>query len=345
MLEKLVRKNVLALQPYSSARDEFTDEAEIYIDANENPYNWKYNRYPDPYQKKLKAVISIWKNIKEKNIFIGNGSDEVIDLFIRAFCEPNIDQVLALQPSYGMYKVSADINNVGVRYFPLDENFCFDPKQLLASITENIKIIFICSPNNPSGNVVEKESIIQICEKFGGLVIVDEAYIDFAEQPGMIGLISEYSNLVVIQTLSKAMGAAGIRLGMGFMNEYLVKILNKIKPPYNVNTATQEIAFDLIVNRSNKVYQIQSILKERYLLNNELQKLNFVVKVFPSDANFILAKVTDADHLYNYLLSKSIVTRNRNNQFRCEGCIRFTIGTQDENLKLIQSLHEYQKIN
>ena len=345
MLEKLVRKNVLALQPYSSARDEFTADAEIYIDANENPYNWMYNRYPDPYQKNLKAVIADWKNVNQKNIFLGNGSDEIIDLFIRAFCEPGIDHILAVKPTYGMYKVSADINNVKLRYHPLDENFNFDSHQLLQSVGGHDKIIFICSPNNPSGNIVSSKSIINICENFNGLVIVDEAYIDFANHPSMVDMISYIPNLVVIQTLSKAMGAAGIRLGMGFMNEFLVKILNKIKPPYNVNAATQHIATEIIINRSNKLDQISAIINGRHLLNSELNKLKFVVKVFPSDANFILVRVTDADHLYNYLLTKGIVARNRNNQFGCQGCIRFTIGTPEENLKLIQNLNDYHKSN
>ncbi len=345
MLEKLVRKNVLALQPYSSARDEFTSEAEIFIDANENPHNWMYNRYPDPYQKKLKSAISEWKHVDVNNIFLGSGSDEIIDLLIRAFCEPKEENIVVLNPSYGMYKVSADINNVGVKYFSLDKNFCFKANELLDSIAENDKIIFICSPNNPSGNLVNNETILNICENFTGLVVVDEAYIDFADTPGMIDMVSKIPNLVVMQTLSKAMGAAGLRLGMGFMNEFLVKILNKIKPPYNINTGTQEVAYNLVVNRSKKSYQIETIKSERKKLADQFQKLNFVKEVFPSDANFILVQVKNADHLYNYLLDNGIVARNRNKQFRCEGCIRFTIGTPEENLKLIESLYKYQDKN
>ncbi|MBK8519106.1 MAG: histidinol-phosphate transaminase [Saprospiraceae bacterium] len=342
MLEKLVRKNVLELHPYSSARDEFMSVAEIYLDANENPNNWEYNRYPDPYQQKLKAAIGEWRKIETKNIFIGNGSDEIIDLIIRAFCEPGIDSIVTLNPSYGMYKVSADINNINFRYFPLDENFNFSPIQLLDFIKPNDKIIFICSPNNPSGNIFDKVNIVTICKKFNGLVIVDEAYIDFAEEAGMLSEIGELDNLIVVQTLSKAMGAAGIRLGMAFMNDYIVKILNKIKPPYNVNTATQKIALELVKNKASKLDQVQSILIERQKLDSELKKLTFVIKVFPSQANFILARVTKADHLYNYLLGMGIVVRNRNKQFRCEECIRFTIGTEIEIERLINALHHYQ---
>ena len=341
LLESLVRKNVLALQPYSSARDEFTSEAEIYLDANENPFNWQYNRYPDPYQKVLKNVISSWKNIAVDQIFLGNGSDEIIDLLIRAFCQPGLDKVVSLHPSYGMYKVSADINQVDIEYFPLDHNFQLDVDGLIKFVQRGVKIVFICSPNNPSGNLFDHEVIEKICHSFDGLVVVDEAYIDFASGQSMTKILHRFPNLVVLQTLSKAMGAAGIRLGMGFMDPFCVKILNKIKPPYNINSATQRIAYDLITNREEKLRQLSQILEEKALLYKSLGTLPFVQQIFPSEANFILARVKDADHLYHYLLEKGIVVRNRNKQFRCEECIRFTIGTPDENALLVKALNDY----
>jgi len=242
----LVRPNVAALTPYSSARDEFTSEAKIFLDANENPYNWAYNRYPDPYQSRLKEVIGEWRGIDTRHIFIGNGSDEIIDLLIRAFCEPKVDSILTVRPSYGMYKVSADINDVQIKYHDLDGKFGLNMDSYLESIDTQTKILFLCSPNNPSGNCISIENLSYICQSFYGLVVVDEAYIDFASTPSMLEKIKEFPNLIILQTLSKAMGAAGIRLGMAFMHPDIVTILNKIKPPYNVNSATQEIAINII---------------------------------------------------------------------------------------------------
>ncbi len=341
-LSDLVRENVLRLKPYSSARDEHTDVADIYLDANENPFNWAYNRYPDPYQRTLKNAISQWKKVKADHIFIGNGSDEIIDLLIRAFCEPYKDQIVTIHPSYGMYTVSADINNVNVRYFPLDENFTFDSEKLVKYLQPNDKILFLCSPNNPSGNCIDPAIILHICKSFRGLVVVDEAYIDFAATESMLNYIYRIPNLIVMQTLSKAIGAAGIRLGMAFMDPYIVGILNKIKPPYNINSATQNIALERISDLKVIDTQIKQIIQGRTKMNDCLESLPFVQKVFPSEANFILVKVDDPDDLYKYLLTKGIVVRNRNKQYRCEGCLRLTIGTTDEMESLTKALFSYQ---
>jgi histidinol-phosphate aminotransferase len=342
ILSDLVRENVLRLKPYSSARDEHTDLANIHLDANENPFNWAYNRYPDPYQRALKEAISQWKGIKADHIFIGNGSDEIIDLLIRAFCEPNKDQIVTIHPSYGMYTVSADINNVNVRYFPLDENFTFEYEHLIPYLQPDDKILFLCSPNNPSGNCIEPSAIVKICNSFNGLVLVDEAYIDFAATESMLNYIDRIPNLIVMQTLSKAIGAAGIRLGMAFMDPYIVGILNKIKPPYNINSATQNIALERISDLKAIDAQIKQIIQGRTKMNDCLESLPFVQKVFPSEANFILVKVDDPDDLYRYLLTKGIVVRNRNKQYRCEGCLRLTIGTPEEMDSLAKALISYQ---
>lgn len=341
-LSDLVRENVLRLKPYSSARDEHTDVADIYLDANENPFNWAYNRYPDPYQRTLKNAISQWKKVKADHIFIGHGSDEIIDLLIRAFCEPYKDQIVTIHPSYGMYTVSADINNVNVRYFPLDENFTFDSEKLVKYLQPNDKILFLCSPNNPSGNCIDPAIILHICKSFRGLVVVDEAYIDFAATESMLNYIYRIPNLIVMQTLSKAIGAAGIRLGMAFMDPYIVGILNKIKPPYNINSATQNIALERISDLKAIDAQIKQIIQGRTKMNDYLQSLPFVRKVFPSEANFILVKVDDPDDLYKYLLTRGIVVRNRNKQYRCEGCLRLTIGTPEEMESLAKALFSYQ---
>ena len=339
-LSDLVRENVLRLKPYSSARDEHTDVADIYLDANENPFNWAYNRYPDPYQRTLKNAISQWKKVKADHIFIGNGSDEIIDLLIRAFCGPNKDQIVTIHPSYGMYTVSADINNVNVRYFPLDENFTFDSEKLVKYLQSHDKILFLCSPNNPSGNCIDPAIILHICKSFRGLVVVDEAYIDFAATESMLNYIYRIPNLIVMQTLSKAIGAAGIRLGMAFMDPFIVGILNKIKPPYNINSATQKIALERISDLKVIDTQIKQIIQGRTKMNDYLQSLPFVRKVFPSEANFIL--VDDPDDLYKYLLTRGIVVRDRNKQYRCEGCLRLTIGTTDEMESLAKALFSYQ---
>jgi len=341
ILSDLVRENVLRLKPYSSARDEHTDMADIHLDANENPFNWAYNRYPDPYQRALKEAISEWKGIKAGNIFIGNGSDEIIDLLIRAFCEPKKDQIVTIHPSYGMYTVSADINSINVRYYRLDENFTFESEELIEYLKPEDKILFLCSPNNPSGNCFEPSAISKICNSFGGLVVVDEAYIDFADTESMLKYLDKIPNLIVMQTLSKAIGAAGIRLGMAFMDPYIVGILNKIKPPYNINSATQKIALERISEQKTIEVQIKQIIDGRSKMNDCLKSLLFVRKVFPSEANFILVKVDDPDDLYSYLLTRGIVVRNRSKQFRCEGCLRLTIGTPEEIDTLTVALNSY----
>ncbi len=341
----LVRQNVAALKPYSSARDEYTSDANIFLDANENPYTWAFNRYPDPYQSRLKDVISAWKSIDQSNIFIGNGSDEIIDLLIRAFCEPKIDSIVALRPSYGMYKVSADINNVAIKYCDLDGKFGLNIASLINLFELQDKILFVCSPNNPSGNCIPIEDLSVLCKSFFGLVVVDEAYIDFASTPSIVGKVKEFPNLIVLQTLSKAMGAAGIRLGMAFMHPEIVAVLNKIKPPYNVNSATQQIAIDRLAVSENIQQQVNQIKTERKSLDHFFRQLDFVTEVFPSEANFILVRVKDPFKLYNYLLSKGIVARNRDKEFNCQGCIRFTIGTPEENVQLKDALLIFQKQN
>ncbi len=338
----LVRSNVAALTPYSSARDEYTSEANIFLDANENPYNWAFNRYPDPYQSRLKEVISEWRAIDKSNIFVGNGSDEIIDLLIRAFCEPKIDSIIALRPSYGMYKVSAEINNVAIKYNDLDDKFQVDIISLLGTFDIHDKILFICSPNNPSGNCMSIENLSKLCQSFLGLVVVDEAYIDFTSTSSMVEKVKGFPNLIVLQTLSKAMGAAGIRLGMAFMHPEIVTVLNKIKPPYNVNSATQQIAIDILSDRENKKQQVEQIKVERTSLDQFLRQLDFVIEVFPSEANFILVRVKDVFRLYDYLLSNGIVARNRDKEFRCQGCMRFTIGTKEENEQLKDVLLKFQ---
>lgn len=344
-LLSLVRKNVQQLNPYSSARDEFTDEAEIFLDANENPYNWEYNRYPDPYQNQLKEEIAKWRNVKKESIFIGNGSDEIIDLLIRAFCEPDTDSIISLNPSYGMYKVSAAINNVEVRYFDLDENFKINITSILNYFEKPDKILFLCSPNNPSGNCIAPEDVVLMCKTFHGLVVLDEAYIDFSNTKSLVEMVGLIPNLIVLQTMSKALGAAGIRLGMAFMAPEIVQILNKIKPPYNVNGATQQIAVSILTENEKSNRQISQIISERTKLNEHLKQLNFVVTVYPSEANFILVEVKDADALYKYLLKNGIVVRRRDKEFRCQNCIRITIGTSLENDILIQKLSNFQNIH
>ena len=344
-VRELVNKHILQLQPYSSARDECTLPAEIFIDANENPYNIGYNRYPDPYQRKLKSAVSHWKGIADDKIFISNGSDEVIDLLIRAFCTPGSDQIVALKPSYGMYTVSANVQNVAIRYYPLDEDFAFDTDALLQFLDLKDKILFLCSPNNPSGNTYSKDQIIKIANHFNGIVAVDEAYIDFSSVAGVQNIAGEIPNLVVIQTMSKAMGSAGLRLGMAFMHPWLVSILNKIKPPYNVNSVTQELAIDRIEKYTELLPLVQEIINERGSLAKYMAGLPYVVTVFPSEANFLLVKVLDPDDLYDYLLMQGIVVRNRSKQFQCSGCLRFTIGTPAENKQLMSVLSSYTREN
>ncbi len=337
-INKLIRKNILELKPYSSARDEFESEASAFLDANENPYPSLYNRYPDPHQKKLKQKIGLIKKINKNQIFLGNGSDEAIDLLFRAFCEPGRDEVLIPHPTYGMYSVCAAINNIQVNQMSLTSDFDVDIDATLKSISKKTKLIFLCSPNNPSGNLLSEEKIIQLLKEFNGIVIVDEAYIDFTASESFISKLGQYKNLVVIQTLSKAWGLAGLRLGMCFASPEIISILNKIKPPYNISSTTQAIALERLNNVDYKTKQVTEILEQRKTLAKELALIKIVEQVYPSDANFILARVTDAKVVYQKLLSKGIVVRDRSNIIFCNNCLRITIGTPNENQILLKEL-------
>jgi len=340
-ISSLLRDNIKKLKPYSSARDEFKGEAEVYLDANENPYDLPFSRYPDPLQWKVKDKISKWKGVKPEEIFLGNGSDEVIDLLIRAFCNPKVDNILTMDPSYGMYTVSANINDVEIKKVGLDENFQLNFKAFLAAANQNTKIAFLCSPNNPSGNVLPIEEMVAFVSNFPGIVVVDEAYIDFAEQASLVSSINKYENLLVMQTFSKAMGGASLRLGMGFANATLIAILNKIKPPYNISQPTQNEALLLLDELEEMQEMTNSIIAERRRMALELTRYKEIQEIYPSDANFILVKVDDADKLYHFLTTQGIIVRNRNGQYQCDNCLRITVGTATENEILYHKLNEY----
>ncbi|GAA4271727.1 histidinol-phosphate transaminase [Aquimarina gracilis] len=339
-IRQLVRDNVLDLKPYSSARDEYVSDGTkmIFLDANENPFENGVNRYPDPQQRSLKQILAEQKEISTKNILLGNGSDEVLDLIFRAFCEPKIDNIITLPPTYGMYKVLANINNIEEKEVLLLEDFQPDVEQILDAVNPNTKTIFLCSPNNPTGNSFSESSIVQILESFNGLVVIDEAYIDFSEKESWLKKINDYPNLLVTQTLSKAYGLAGIRLGICYASEDVINILNKIKPPYNVNELTQLKALERVLNQDQVKLEISKILTERENLNTVLKEIPFVEEVYKSDANFILAKVDDANKRYTQLLDMGIVIRNRTTQPLCKNTLRFTVGTEAENKKLIEVL-------
>ncbi|WP_062054846.1 histidinol-phosphate transaminase [Aquimarina longa] len=340
-INQLVRKNVVKLQPYSSARDEFVDinQDMIFLDANENPYENGVNRYPDPQQRNLKEVLANQKKISDKNILLGNGSDEVLDLIYRAFCEPRVDNIITLPPTYGMYTVLANINDIEERKVLLDSNFQPDIAAIFDRVDTNSKLLFICSPNNPSGNLITQDRVKQILNRFEGVVIIDEAYIDFADQKSWVDTLNVYPNLIVTQTLSKAYGLAGVRLGICYASEEIIAILNKIKPPYNVNELTQKRALDRIANQSQIQTEITAIIENRIQLENTLSTVHFVEKIYTSEANFILAKVDDANKRYDQLIKEGIVIRNRSKQPLCDNTLRFTVGTTEENKKLITALN------
>jgi histidinol-phosphate aminotransferase len=338
-LEKLIRKNVLKLKPYSSARDDFQGTASVYLDANENPYSTEYNRYPDPHQLKLKQKISEIKKVPVDLIFLGNGSDEPIDLLIRAFCEPGVDNVLIPQPTYGMYTVSAEINNVEIKTVKLTPDFDLDVDSIKSAINNQTKLIFLCSPNNPSGNLLSFEKVKEVITSFNGLVIVDEAYIDFTNQDGFIPLLNQYPNLVVLQTLSKAWGLAAIRLGMCFASKEIVSVLNKIKPPYNISLLSQQAAEEGLQQEERKNKWVAEILHERNELAEQLSKIRLVKKMYPSDANFLLVKIESAKAVYKNLVEQGIIVRDRSNVILCEDCLRITVGTPLENKALINQLN------
>ena len=342
-LNKILRPSIAALKPYSSARDEFTGKAEVYLDANENPFDTGLNRYPDPYQQDLKAKIADIKNVREDRIILGNGSDEVIDLLFRAFCEPGQDEVIILPPTYGMYQVSADINNVKPTKVSLTPDFEIDEPKLLEAINDNTKIIWFCSPNNPTGNTLDPEAITRVLNSFKGIVVVDEAYIDFSDSQSWIDYLDFHPNLFVMQTFSKAWGLAGLRLGMGFASKDIITILNKVKPPYNINTLTQEKALDALGHLDEKNDAVDVILAERVKLGQALAELETVRHIYRSDANFLLVKIDNASQLYDQLVEQSIIVRNRSTVALCEDCLRISIGTPKENERLISSLIELTK--
>jgi histidinol-phosphate aminotransferase len=341
-LDKLLRANIRSLQPYSCARDEFKGEASVYLDANENPYNAPYNRYPDPLQWEVKELITKVKNVPVENIFLGNGSDEPIDLLYRAFCEPRIDNVVAIEPTYGMYKVSAAINDIEYRKVLLDENFQFTADSLLAATNLYTKLIWLCSPNNPTGNSLDRKEIVKLLTSFEGIVVLDEAYIDFASEGSFSEFLSHYPNLVILQTFSKAWGSAAIRLGMAFASTEIIGILNKIKYPYNVNILTQKQALTALKNADQTKAWVKTLLAERTVLVQELKKLALIQHIYPTDANFVLVKVPDANAVYHYLVDKSIIVRNRNTVSLCMGCVRITVGTPEENQILLEELKKFQ---
>ncbi len=341
-IEKLARENIRKLKPYSSARSEFSGRAEIFLDANENPYPSGLNRYPDPLQRTLKKKISALKGVAEENTFLGNGSDEVIDLLIRIFCEPNKDHIITLPPTYGMYQVSADIAGVEVRKIPLTPDFQADVSLILNTADKYSKLLFICSPNNPTGNSLEKESIQYLAKYFKGILVIDEAYIDFSKQGSCIELLRDFPNIVVMQTFSKAWGLAGIRLGMAFASKPIIDFLNKVKPPYNINQLTQNAALEALGNIKEVQKRKEEILVERKILRQKLTAFSFVQHIYPSDANFLLVKVETPDALYDFLIQKKIIVRNRSKVLLCEGCLRITVGTPEENEKLLKALASYQ---
>ncbi len=336
-IENLVRETVKGLKPYSSARDEYVSDGSqmIFLDANENPFDSGLNRYPDPQQRSLKALFAEQKQLSEKNILLGNGSDEVLDLIFRAFCEPAVDNIITMPPTYGMYKVLAGINAVENREVLLTLDFELDVAQILEKVDDRTKIIFVCSPNNPTGNAFSKSDVTRLLKNFRGIVVVDEAYIDFSGQESWVASLQDCPNLVVTQTMSKAYGMAGIRLGICYASEAIITVLNKIKPPYNVNQLTQYQALKRVLDETMVQEEVEVILKERNLLVDALNGLDFVKKIYPSNSNFVLVKVDDASKRYKELLDAQVVVRNRSNQPLCENTLRFTVGTPEENKKLI----------
>ena len=341
-VKKLVRENIKSLKPYVSARDEFKEfnKSMVFLDANENPFENGINRYPDPQQVSLKKVLSNLKNISENQILIGNGSDEVLDLIFRAFCEPKKDNVITLPPTYGMYRVLAKLNNVENRKLPLTNQFQPNLESISRAANFNSKIVFLCSPNNPTGNSFSKGKIERLLQSFQGLVVIDEAYIDFSSEESWVQRLSEFPNLIITQTLSKAYGMAGIRFGICYSSSTIISILNKIKPPYNINQLTQQKALEKLKQRAEVLKEIDEILLERNKLLQKLKAISFIIKIYPTDANFVLIKVDDANLRYKQLLSKGIVVRNRTTEPLCENCLRITIGTKEENKLLIKVLKE-----
>lgn len=345
-LNNILRENIKNLTPYSSARDEYTGEASVFLDANENAYGspleTAYNRYPDPLQYQVKLKLSQIKGVPPRNIFLGNGSDEAIDILFRSFCNPGVDNVIIVPPTYGMYQVSANINDVEAKKVLLTEEYQLDLEGIAEAIDKNTKLIFICSPNNPTGNSINRDDIETLLANFNGLVVIDEAYINFSRQKTFIQELTEYANLVVLQTLSKAWGLAGLRVGMAFASEEIIEVMNKVKPPYNVNEASQQLALQALNNVSLVNLWIKETLEQRDSLVLALKEFAFVLDIYPSDANFILVKTTNAKDIYDFLVQHGIIIRDRSKVELCEGCLRITIGTPDENKTLLSTLQQYK---
>jgi histidinol-phosphate aminotransferase len=345
-INKIIRENIKNLVPYSSARDEYKGEASVFLDANENafgsPLDQQYNRYPDPLQYKVKKRLSDIKGVPPRNIFLGNGSDEAIDVLFRSFCNPGVDNVILVPPTYGMYEVSANINDIKINKVPLTEEYQLNLEGIAEAIDEHTKLIFICSPNNPTGNSINRDDIETLLANFSGLIVIDEAYINFSRQKTFIQELTEYANLVVLQTLSKAWGLAGLRIGMAFASEEIIEVMNKVKPPYNINEASQELALKALQNVDQVNGWIKETLLQRDKLVLNLKNFDFVLDIYPSDANFILVKTTDPRGIYNFLVEKGIIVRDRSKIDLCEGCLRITVGTPAENDILLQTLQNYK---
>jgi len=337
-ISRLVRENIRHLKPYSCARYEFKGEASVYLDANENPMNTPYNRYPDPLQEDLKTKIAKIKKVRPTQIMLGVGSDEPIDLVIRIFCEPKIDNIVAIDPTYNMYKVCADINHVEYCPVLLNNDFSLNADRLLEAVDHQTKVIFLCSPNNPSGNSLSRNAITQVLENFEGITVIDEAYIDFSSQPSWLTEADNYPNLIVLQTFSKAWGLASVRCGMAFASEEIISYLNKVKYPYNINLLTQRFVSQQLDYEDRKNKWVELLLQQREVLKKNLQKLPIIEELFPSDANFVLVKVPDPESVYNQLMNKGVIIRKRNNLSLCNGCLRITVGTAEENNQLINEL-------
>ena len=342
-LQQLIRPNILVLAPYSSARNEYAGhEAHVFLDANENPYGAPMNRYPDPLQRELKERIAQTKDVPADGIFLGNGSDEAIDLLYRCFCQPGIDNVVAIEPTYGMYRVCADINDVEYRTVLLDEQFQIKAEELLDACDEHTKLIWICSPNNPTGNSIQRDEMLKVIEGFDGLVVVDEAYSDFARQQPLRMELAKHPNLVVLNTMSKAWASAAIRLGMAFASPDIIEVFNKVKYPYNVNLLTQQQAMKILDAKADVERQLQLIMQQRSQVMTAFRQLPICQQVYPTDANFFLARVTDAQAIYNYLVRCGIIVRNRTRVQLCHNCLRITIGTRSENDELLGALRQYK---
>jgi histidinol-phosphate aminotransferase len=347
-LERLLRPHILRIKPYSSARDEYSGKVGVFLDANENPFGSltgeHFHRYPDPYQFDIKEKLARMKQVKPEQIFLGNGSDEAIDLLMRAFCVPGVDNIILLPPTYGMYEVSASINDIAVKQVGLTADFQLREEAILAAVDAHTKVIFICSPNNPSGNKMERNAIRNILSGFSGLVVIDEAYIDFSDEPSFISELNQYPNLLVMQTFSKAWGLANLRIGMAFASEAIIRILNLIKPPYNVSGLTQQKVLEALDKAGQLDEVVKSILLEKLFLEEELEKLHFVLHIFPSHANFLLVKMDHARRVYEYLIHDMIIVRDRSKVLLCQDCLRISVGTREENMKLLEALTKYEPI-